>query len=124
MNAFSGNKFTQDLSSMVDENGQINEESPKYKEMFEFIKYGYVTEIEDKHKLPTIALYGGIDDVVGVSTYAYLKQKADKDGRTLELIYIKDQGHLLIKPTSDIGFSQLKEALSKISEYSKQKFGY
>ncbi len=68
--------------------------------------------------------YGGIDDTVGITNYAYLKQKADKDGRTLELIYIKDQGHLLIKPTSDIGFSQLKEALSKISEYSKQKFGY
>ena len=109
MNAFSGNKFTQDLSSMVDENGQINEESPKYKEMFEFIKYGYVTEIEDKHKLPTIALYGGIDDVVGVSTYAYLKQKADKDERNIDFFYSRYEGHLAIIPSTEDGKETILE---------------
>ena len=122
MNAFSGNKFTQDLSSMVDENGQINEESPKYKEMFEFIKYGYVTEIEDKHKLPTIALYGGIDDVVGVSTYAYLKQKADKDERNIDFFYSRYEGHLAIIPSTEDGKETIWKFSSWVMDYFEKYF--
>ena len=92
--------------------------------MDKVIKHSYITQIEDKNKIPTICIYGGKDDTVGITNYAYLKQKAGKDGRTLELIYIKDQGHFLIQPTTPTGLLLLKEALSKISEYSKQKFGY
>ena len=125
MNNFYGNKYKiLELQSMLDENRTIIKDNDKYKAMDKVIKYSYITQIEDSNKIPTICIYGGIDDTVGITNYAYLKQKADQDGRPLDLIYIKDQGHLLIQPTTPTGFLKLKEALSKITEYSRQKFGY
>ena len=73
MNMFSGNKFTDSLDEMILSNNTINWENEKFKEMFKIVKNAFVTEITDKHKLPTICIYGGIDDVIGVTTYAYLK---------------------------------------------------
>ena len=125
MNNFYGNKYKiLEVKSMIDGDGNIIKDDEKYQAMDKVIKHSYITQIEDKNKIPTICIYGGKDDTVGITNYAYLKKKADKDERTLELIYIKDQGHLLIQPTTPTGLLQLKEALSKISEYSKQKFGY
>ena len=125
MNNFYGNKYKiLEVKSMIDGDGNIIKDDEKYQTIDKVIKHSYITQIEDKNKIPTICIYGGKDDTVGISNYAYLKQKADQDERTLELIYIKDEGHLLIQPTTPTGLLQLKEALSKISEYSKQKFGY
>ena len=90
MNAFTGNNYTQeDLMSMLNTNGTINKNSEKYIEIDKKIKHSYITQIEDKHKIPTICVYGGTDEVLGISTYAYLKEKANKDGRHLEIHLLK-----------------------------------
>ena len=84
MNEFYGNKYSyEQLKSMLNEDGTINKDNDDYKKMYNVVKYAYVTEIEDKHRLPTLCIYGGEDVVLGVSTYAYLKNKADDDGRRL-----------------------------------------
>ena len=116
MNAFTGNKFSQlELALMFNSNGNINYESSYYLKMYNQVKYGYVTEIEDKHKLPTICVYGGKDEILGVTTYAYLKEKARKDGRHLDFIYSRTEGHSLIIPTTPDG----KKNLLKISDLFK-----
>ena len=123
MNAFSGNKFNAlELASMLDINGNINYESKIYLKMFNLIKYGYITEIEDKHKLPTLCVYGGIDDILGVTTYAYLKQKAVEDGRPLDYIYSRYEGHLLIFPTTIDGQQHVVKMKKLIKEYCKKYF--
>ena len=76
ISAYYAEDYTQEeLESMLDENGKIKYEDEEYIKMYNVTKYGFITEIEDKHKLRTIAVYGGIDDVVGVGPYAYLKEK-------------------------------------------------
>ena len=103
MNMFSGNKFTDSLDEMILSNNTINWENEKFKEMFKIVKNAFVTEITDKHKLPTICIYGGIDDVIGVTTYAYLKQKMDKDERKYDFIYSRYEGHNIIRPHTTDG---------------------
>ena len=125
MNAFYGNKYTdEELNSMLYENGTINYENENYKKMEKFDKNAFVTEIEDKHKLPTLCVYGGIDEVVGVAAFAYLKQKMDKDKRPYDFVYSKTEGHLPIIPTSKEGKEQLIKISQKIIEYFHKYFGY
>ena len=66
--------------------------------MLKVAKFGYVTEVNDNNKFKTICIYAGRDDTAGVAQYAYLKQKAEKDGRPLEFIYSRYEGHMLIYP--------------------------
>ena len=109
MNAFYGNKYNDtELNSMLYPNGTINKDNKDYQKMYDVVKYAYVTEIDDRNKLPTLCIYGGKDETLGVSTYAYLKQKADKEGRYLYLIYSRYEGHMLIYPKTDDGKNQLK----------------
>ena len=123
MNAFCGNKYSQlEIGLMLNLNLTINYESPLYLKLYNQIKYGYVTEIEDKHKLPTICMYGGTDNIVGVTAYAYLKEKATKDGRPLDLIYSRNEGHLLIFPITEDGQQQLKKMFNLIEDYCNKYF--
>ena len=123
MNAFSGNKYNiLEIGLMLKRDGNINYESENYLKMYNLIKNGYVTEIEDKHKLPTICVYGGIDEILGVTTYAYLKEKASKDGRPLDFIYSRNEGHLLIFPTTIDGQQQLSKMNNLIKDYCNKYF--
>ena len=125
MNAFLGNKYNNDeISKMVDKDGKLIEENEKYKELYKVAKFSYVTEIEDYNKIPTICIYGGKDDTVGVTQYAYLKQKADKDGRQLDFIYSRYEGHMLIMPKTIPGLETLWKVGSKTMNYLKKYFKY
>ena len=71
--------------------------------MYKVVKYGYITENEDRHHLPTICVYGGIDDEIGISAFAYLKEKFEKDGRHFDFIYSRYEGHVLFFPSTEDG---------------------
>ena len=126
MNLFYGNKFTQEeLNEMVDEEGNIKQDNKNYQKMYNVVKYSFIPEIEDLHKdIKTICIYGGIDDMVGVTPYAYLKQKADADGRQLDFIYSRYEGHILIMPFTPDGIQKMREVGSLTMKYLKQYFGY
>ena len=125
MNGFLGNKYSSDdISKMIDKEGKIIEGNEKYKEMLKVAKFSFVTEIEDFNRIPTICIYGGIDDTVGVTAYAYLKQKADKDERKLELIYSRYEGHMLIMPKTTDGSQKINETNILTMNYLKKYFGY
>ena len=124
MNLFSGNKFNDSLDEMIFPNKSINYENDKFKEMLNIVKNAFVTDIEDKNRIPTLCIYGGTDDVVGVTTYAYLKQKMDKDNRPYDFIYSRYEGHILMMPNTPDGIQKLRETWSKIIQYSKKYFGY
>ena len=79
-------------------------------------------DILQNSKLPTICIYGGIDDIVGVTTYAYLKQKAGMDGRPLDYIYSRYEGHLLIFPVTIDGQQQLEKMKNLIKDYCNKYF--
>jgi hypothetical protein len=119
MNLFSGNKFKDSINEMLFPNRTINWENEKFKKMFKIVKNGFITEIEDKHKIPTICIYGGIDEVVGVILYAYLKQKMDRDERKYDYIYSRYEGHNLKNPTTPDGIQKIRETWSKIIHIQK-----
>ena len=124
MNLFLGNKFTsKQIEAMLDENGNIQYDDENYKKLFKVAKYSFITEIEDNHQIPTICIYGGTDDIVGVTQYAYLKQKVG-DKRHLDLIYSRYEGHILIYPHTQDGIDKLEEASSLFMNYFKKYFGY
>ena len=124
MNTFTGNKFNDSIDKMLFPNETIDYENEKFKEMYKIVKNAFITEIDDKNKLPTICIYGGIDDVVGVTAYAYLKQKMDTDKREYAYIYSRYEGHMLMLPQTPDGVQKIRETLSKITQYLKKHFGY
>ncbi len=124
MNLFLGNKFTDSINEMIFPNKTINYENEKFKEMFKIAKNAFITENVDKNHIPTICIYGGTDDVVGVSTFSYLKQKMDLDERKYDFIYSRYEGHMLIIPNTPDGQQKVRETMSKITQYLKNYFGY
>ena len=132
-NRFYGHKYTeQELKEMIDEKGNIIKNNEKYQKMYNVIKYAFITEIEDLHNnLETLCFYGGLDEAVGVTVFANLKKKADKDGRKLELIYSRYATHSnLISPAyyklpSNFNvLEKFNELGSGILKYAKKHFGY
>ena len=124
MNLFSGNKFADSIYSMLFPNGTINYENEKYKEMFKITKNAFITETEDKHRIPTLCIYGGIDEVIGMTQFAYLKHKMDLDKRKYDFFYSRYEGHVLFLPHTPDGEKKLRTFFSKITQYSKKYFGY
>ena len=49
------------------------------KKLYNSVKHSFPVSIEDKNIIPTLCLYTGNDDVVGVVAYAYLKNNTNPD---------------------------------------------
>ena len=126
MNIFYGNKFNEsEIHEMLFKNQTINTTNENYQTMYKVVANAYVTEIEDKHKIQTLCVYGGADDTLGVATYAYLKEKMDKDGRPYDFIYTRTEGHnLILYLSTKDGIFKALEIYSKITAYMKKYFGY
>ena len=126
LNLFNGNKFNNsELQKMLDKNGSIIEENENYQELLHFAKFSFITDIDDYHKdMPTMCIYGGTDTVLGIGTYAYLKEKAKKDGRKLDYFYSRYEGHALVFPFTDNGKQVLWNITASTMENIKKYFGY
>ena len=84
------------------------------------MKYADITQIEDQNlELLIIYAYGGIDDIVGVTAYAYLKNSTQ---RNLDFIYSKYEGHNLIVPNTLDGVDKISDISALIMEYSNKYF--
>ena len=64
------------------------------------------------------------DDVLGITAFAYLKQKMDIDKREYAYIYSRYEGHYLMFPQTPDGVQKIRDTLSKITQYLKKYFGY
>ena len=124
MNNFVGNKYSEeDLKEMVFENNNtINENNPKYIELFNIVSNAFPFNIEDKNKVPTICVLGGNDDEVGVAQFAYLNQKAEKDGKELIYVYSRYAGHDYLNFETDDGILAMREMNYQINNLSKLYF--
>ena len=90
INAFIGNQYN------VDELNKIltNNESLLYKQFINKIQYAFPTIYVKKKTLPTICLYSGRDEVIGIGHYAFLKKKFEENNNNnISLIYSKYTGH-------------------------------
>lgn len=123
MNAFLGERYKkEDLEKMLYENKTINYSNEKFQELYKSVKYSYPISIKDENLLPTLCLYTGNDDVVGVVAYAYLKEKADNDSKHLDLIYSKYADHYFLNYGMKDSIDSLREFHAQILNYTKTYF--
>ena len=123
MNYFTGQKYNEkDLSEMLDKNKLIIENNPKYKELYNSIKNSFPIDIEDKNKIPTLCFYGGYDFIIGIPQYPYLKEKADRDNKILELVYGRYTGHEFINLSFESSIKACRLFDLKVLEYAKKYF--
>ena len=76
------------------------------------------------NKIPTICIYGGTDDEIGVSSYDYLKEKADKDERHIDYIYSRYEGHIFVWYSTEDGKQSVYNMNALIIKYLKKYFGW
>ena len=73
--------------------GEINENSQKYIELLNKAKYVFPVTYIDNKSIPTLCIYGGQDEYVGVAHYALLKETFYKHvNNNITLVYYK-YGH-------------------------------
>ena len=122
MNSFIGNKFsTQDIRGMI-ENKKIKLNNEKYKEMFKIAKNTFPTNFINSNTVPTLCKYGGKDSIVGIAQYSYLKKLSEKYGNTVELVYMKDGGHMLDGYNTIEGINSMREMHYKILNFANKYF--
>ena len=118
MNIFIGKKYSDaDLKEMLFENKTINYDNEKYKEMIKVVQHGFPVNFISEASVPTLCLYGGNDEVVGVTQYAYLEERY---GGNLHLIYSKYATHNFIDLETEVGINSLRELNYQIVNYAKQ----
>ena len=123
MNAFIGERYkSQELEEMLNDNKTINYSNEKFKALYNSVKYSFPVSIKDKNNIPTLCLYSGNDDIVAVVAYAYLKDKADKDNKHIDLIYSKYADHNFMNFNMTNSIESLRKLNVKIIEYAKTYF--
>ena len=126
LNSFIGSKHSyNELMEMLTINGNetsINYTNEKFKELIKETSYGFPIYIEDKNKVPVLCYYSGNDQVVGISAFAYLEEKAIKDSKPIELIYSKYSKHNYYDFSMEDSVEHLRELNLKIREYAKNYF--
>ena len=123
MNIFTGKKYSEDdLKDMLLENKKINVNNEKYIEMFKFVNNAFPSNIEDKNKIQTICVYGGNDNVVGVTQFAYLNEKAERDDKKLIYIYSRFADHNFLNFQTEDGINAMREMNYQMNHLAKTLF--
>ena len=122
MNKFIGNKYSNKELKQMMKGKKIDKNNEKFIELNNIIKYCYVINFINENSVPTLCLYGGEDSTVGIVQYEYLKKISEKVGNKIELIYMKNGGHLLADYESKEGMNAIREMNYKILSYAKKYF--
>ena len=122
MNGFLGNRYTEEETKEMIENGKIKKDSEKYQEMFNAVKYSFPYIFIDNNTLPTLCEYAGNDSLVGISMYKYLKQLSQKYGNKLDLVYMRYADHGLISYDTENGIQAMRDIHNQILIYAQSYF--
>ena len=124
MNCFIGNKYNnKDIKEMMI-NKTIDKNNEKYKELFKIAKYTFPVYYINENSVPTLCIYGGEDSIVGIAQYSRLKKLSEKNGNKIELIYMKDSGHLMDNYETKDGMLAIRETHYQILSFAKAYFIY
>ena len=124
MNAFLGNKYTEEeIAGMLD-NGIIKENDSKYKEMFNKAKYTFPVNFVNSNTVPTLCQYGGKDYVVGIVHYSKLYKTFEQYNiqDKIKFIYMKNGGHELMDFATENGLKAMRDLNYDILDFVKKYF--
>ncbi len=120
MNSFIGNKYKDnDIKEMM-AGKTIDINNEKYKELYKVAKYGFPVFHLNENSIPILCIYGGEDSLVGVAHYSCLKKFSK--GNKIELIYMKDSGHLMDNYETEEGMTAIREIHYQILNFAKKYF--
>lgn len=124
INLFLGRNATEDIDEMFDkEKQEIKKDNKKYNELYNLVQYSYPIYFIDNATLPTICVYGGKDDVVGVTAYAYIKKKFDENkNNNIVLVYSKYAPHNPISFETQNGIDAAREMHFQILYFANKYF--
>jgi pimeloyl-ACP methyl ester carboxylesterase len=123
LNSFLGKDPFEDFDQLYDEKNDTIIYSEKYYEIFKKINYSLPIFYIDENTIPTLNIYGGRDNVVGIGQYAYLEdQFIEHKNKNFTLVYSRYAGHLPIEIETENGIEKLKEMNYQILEYGIKYF--
>ena len=116
MNAWLGRPLNDSIEEFFSdiERREINKDSEIYKEMLNKTSYAYPINYVTNESIPTLCLYGGRDEEIGVAHYAQLKKAFDKcNNPNITLVYFKYGQHNVFYNTTDNEYG--KEVMTEMS---------
>ena len=105
-------------------NNKINTNDEKYKKIYKYAKYGSPINVIGNCTIPMLCLYGGNDNLVGVTHYSNLKKAYKENGaeNNIELVYMKYAGHERFHHGTEHDIIAMKTMHFKMVEYAKKYF--
>ena len=123
LNSFLGKEQFEDFDQLYDENNDTIIHSEKYYELFKKINYSLPIFYVDENTIPTLNIYGGMDNVVGIGQYAYLEDKfLEHNNKNFTLVYSRYADHNPYEIRTENGIEKIKEANYQILEYAIKYF--
>ena len=123
LNLFLGRGQFEDLDQLYDEKNDTIIHSEKYYEIFKKINYSNPIFYIDENTIPTLNIYGGRDNIVGIGQYAYLEdQFIEHENKNFTLVYSKYADHYPFILEIENGIEKIKEMNYEILEYAIKYF--
>ena len=118
LNLFLGRGQFEDLNQLCGEKNDTIIHSEKYYEIFKKINYSLPVFCVDENVIPTLNIYGGKDNIVGIGQYAYLEdQFIEHDNKNFTLVYSRYADHYPFSLEIENGIEKIKEMNYEILEY-------
>ena len=122
MNVFIGKKYNnKQLKGMI-KGKDINNDNEDYKKLYKVAKNSFPINFINNNTVPTLCIYGGNDDAVGVAQYSKLKKLFKENNRKIELVYMRYGGHMLEDYITENGVHAMREMNYQILNFSKTYF--
>ena len=122
MNEFIGKKYSKNEINEMLVNKKINKSNEKYIEMLKIAQNTFPYKYVNSNTVPTLCMYGGLDTLVGVAQYRTLKKLAEKYGNKIELVYMKNGGHITDDYKTTDGVKAMREMHYQILNFAKTYF--
>ena len=121
MNGWLGRPLNENFDKIFSnlEKKEINKSSEIYQEMLNKTSYAYPIKYVNKESIPTLCIYGGKDEEVGVAQYAKLKEAfLNNSNNNITRVYFKYGKHdPFYNATGDYGKNMMKKFSEELLKY-------
>ena len=122
LNLFLGRDQFEDFDQLYDEKNDAIIHSEKY-EIFKKINYSLLIFYIDENTIPTLCVYGGRDNVIGIGQYAYLEDQLLAHNNTnFTFVYSRYAEHNPYEIETENGIEKIKEMNYQILKYAIKYF--
>jgi hypothetical protein len=122
MNSFFGNKYNEEELEEMLQDGRLDENNEKYRQMFNVIVNGFPTHYINSNSVPIICVYGGKDEVIGIGHLAYLYSLNQEYNKKINFLYSQNASHNVFKINDELNYDLWTKISTQIKIYSDKYF--